>query len=108
MSGVNNPNYSQALQVKEYFSEKDSVVMIGDFNAPKSFFGSRSNSYYVLEQAFGESVVESLQDTFIDARSSFGSYSLDHAFISEDLRVHYEAVLPFAGSDHLPIYIVVE
>lgn len=108
MSGTANPNYSQALQVRDYFTDKTSVVMIGDFNAPKSFFGSMSNSYYVLEQGFGESVVTSNRSTFIDARSNFGSYSLDHAFVSDDLRVNFEKVLPFAGSDHLPIYIVVE
>ncbi len=108
ISGENNPNYNQALQVVDYFSEKDSTVMIGDFNAAKSVFGSMSNPYYILEQAFGESVIESEENTYIDRKVGLYSRSIDHAFVSEDLIVQDQKVLPFAGSDHLPIYIVVE
>lgn len=109
LSGTVNPNYFQVGELSNYFSEQESTILIGDFNAPKVFYaGVSSNSYTGLERAFGGSVVESFDYTYFHPRGSFGPYSLDHAFVSGDLEVKYGEVLNFAGSDHLPIYIIVE
>lgn len=107
-SGVDNPNYLQAEQLVEDFLDQDSVVLIGDFNAPKSIWGGPSNSYRLLSQNFGPSAVGSSQYTYSDPRRNFPDFSIDHAFVSSDIKVKKGVVLPFAGSDHLPIYVVLE
>lgn len=106
--GTDNPNYVQSRQLAEDFEGSSSTVLIGDFNAARSVKGITSNSYRALSSYLGNSVIESDEFTFFDERSGFGSYSLDHAFVSDDLSVKREMVLPFAGSDHVPIYIIVE
>jgi len=106
--GVENANYIQAENVVTSFSEKESTIVIGDFNAPKKFFGGSSNSYNILSEAFGPSAIMSDQFTYDDPRRRFPSLSIDHAFVSSDLSIKKGEVLPFAGSDHLPIYLVVE
>ena len=106
--GTSNPNYAQSLQLTKEYSGLSSTIIIGDFNAARSIKGFASNSYKALKSKFGYSVIKSDEFTFFDERSGFGSYSLDHAFVSGDLVVKKEMVLPFAGSDHLPIYIIVE
>lgn len=107
--GELNPNYVQVQNLVETHQETSHLVALGDFNAPKNFFGSSdSASYNLLSSVWGESLVRSNENTFIDLHSSFGSYSIDHAFTSSDLSSSFGEVVPFAGSDHLPIYILVE
>lgn len=103
-----NANYLQAEQLVESFSEEESMILIGDFNAPKKILGGSSKTYRYLREFFGESAVASDLYTFDDPRRNFPAYSIDHAFVSGDLDVKNGVVLPFAGSDHLPIYIVVD
>ncbi len=108
LSGSSNPNYFQANELARHFSDEDSSVLIGDFNAPRVFyFGTASNSYARLRGVFGQSVVPGGKYTYFHQRGSFGPYSLDHAFVSENLNVVYGEVLPFAGSDHLPLYVII-
>jgi hypothetical protein len=104
---VENANYVQAAQLVDSFQDGESTLVIGDFNAPKSILGGTSNTYHILSQGFGPSVVESEDYTYSDPRRNFPAYSIDHAFASGDLNVKKGVVLPFAGSDHLPLYIVI-
>jgi len=104
---VENANYIQAEQLVESFSDEDSTIIIGDFNAPKSILGGTSMSYSILSENFGPSVVRSEHYTYSDPRRNFPAYSIDHAFVSGDLNVKRGVVLPFAGSDHLPLYLVI-
>jgi len=106
--GVENANFVQAEQLVQSFSESDSTVLIGDFNAPKSILGGTSNSYRILSESFGPSVIELEDYTYSDPRRNFPHYSIDHAFVSGDINIKRGVVLPFAGSDHLPIYIVID
>lgn len=106
-NGQDNPNYVQSLKLVTKYAESEKTMLIGDFNSPKSVFGARGNGYYVLSQAFGASVVRSGQATYSDPRRNFSHWSLDHAFVSRDINVEKGVVVPFAGSDHLPIYIVI-
>jgi len=106
--GTQNVNYIQAEQVVESFADEVSTLLIGDFNAPKSILGQMSNSYRLLSENFGDSVIDSEHHTYSDPRTHFPEYSIDHAFASSDLTVKRAVVLPFAGSDHLPLYIVLD
>lgn len=105
---IENANYVQAQQLVESFSDQDSTIIIGDFNAPKSILGGMSKSYSILSENFGPSVVFSESYTYSDPRRNFPAYSIDHAFVSSDINVKKGVVLPFAGSDHLPLYLVID
>ncbi len=105
--GEDNSVYHQALQLVDEYSDSSRTILIGDFNAPKRVKVLQSMPFSILDNVFN-SAISSMDNTFYDERSGFGSFSLDHAFLSEDLVVKEEMILPFAGSDHLPIYIIVE
>ncbi|MCB0377432.1 MAG: hypothetical protein KDD33_02980 [Bdellovibrionales bacterium] len=102
-----NVNAAQALQLTEELASETPLLLIGDFNTPKKFFGMRGYGYSVMEGAFGPSQILDSQNTYIDAGTSLKSASIDHAF-TQGLYVSYARVWPLAGSDHLPIYIVVK
>lgn len=108
LTGTENPNYSQAQDLIKKFQDEKSFVVFGDFNAPKGFFGSQSSTYRLLSSVWGESLIVSYEETYVDLFSSFGSHAIDHAFASSDIRATFAEVIPFAGSDHLPLYFVIE
>ncbi|MGH1468994.1 MAG: hypothetical protein ACRBBP_08970 [Bdellovibrionales bacterium] len=106
--GINNPNYSHARRLRHLYKGSKSTLLIGDFNAPKLFFGAPSNTYSLLTTIFrGPSIISSEKSTVVDHRHGAGSYSIDHAFASGDLEVSHSDVIPLAGSDHLPIYVTI-
>ncbi len=107
--GKSNPNYRYAQAVTADFKNKNQAIVIGDFNTPKvkkvGFFHFVGKAYQLLQRLLGTSIVRSNKPT---AFGSFGGIPIDHAFASDDLRVRFAERIELAGSDHIPIYIVVK
>lgn len=107
--GSENPNALQGRQVVEknlnYVSPESSLLVIGDFNSPKSFYAVNGYTYKALNNSF-QSLIADTSDTYLDS-GAFMSSSIDHAF-GQNLKALYGRVLPLAGSGHLPLYLIVE
>lgn len=104
--GELNVNALQAKDLLSLTQDFNNLLVIGDFNAFKSLALANSRTYLLLSQDLGQSLVKTNSPTYIDSRSAFPNASIDHAF-SKDLESVYGEVLPFAGSDHLPILVEV-
>ena len=104
-TGVRNVNYLQTLDLIKKISKDSAFLLIGDFNAPRrSGLLFNSNSYKLLKETFGPSLISDNRATFLDKMGKFPDASIDHAFGS-GLNYKYAEVLPFSGSDHLPIML---
>lgn len=109
MNGKDNPNYAQAEAIVRLYGKSKDLLLIGDFNAPKQtrvgLLRVNSNSYSLLQRAFGTSVIKENTATSF---SKFGNRSIDHAFTIGDIRAPFAKVLPFEGSDHAALYTVIK
>jgi hypothetical protein len=117
--GKNNPNYRQGnILANRYSKSSKRTLMIGDFNAPKRqsvkvpIIGNikvTSHTYKRVSQSMGNSLIKSDRGTGIHQSGSMKTQtSIDHAFASKDLKVKMAKIVPFAGSDHLAIYTVLD
>lgn len=104
--GETNVNSHQAKSLISQTQGLENLLVIGDFNAFKRFTFASSNTYNMLDQEFGPSLISSNNPTYVDSRTSFPNTSIDHAF-SIGLEALYGEVLPLSGSDHLPILVEV-
>lgn len=117
---IQNPNTSQVIELIEkarLLREKGhEVLVIGDFNAPKKILVPHTGGilsmdgagYGLLKEFFGGSRIENGISTYVHPTNHFKSVVIDHAFASSGIQVTYGQVLPLAGADHLPLYVVVE
>lgn len=105
--GTENPNAQQGRQLlsknQSYVPKDSSLLIIGDFNSPKSFYAVDGYVYKLIRSHYDSLVLDSA-DTFISA-GAFQTASIDHAF-GQNLISLYGRVLPLAGSGHLPIYVI--
>ncbi len=108
--GKRNPNYFHAVQLIYDFENARDTLLIGDYNTVKNkrVLGIKVSGmgYKKLKKAFGSSVIET--DAATTTSGATGSVSIDHAFITTGLSTRYAHVLPLAGSDHYPIYVILE
>ncbi len=117
LNGKKNPTYLHAQALGRNYGNLKRALVIGDFNAPKKLklfsFGpikvyANSKPYKVLRNFFGESVIRTARATAISQQSNkLPGTSIDHAF-TRGLKVKLGKVIPFAGSDHLAIYTIVQ
>lgn len=122
MFGRDNPLYYSVERLMEKMRadlggdlDSEPLLVIGDINVPRKVFQIRTKVY--------ERIDDELDDVFPGDPSSFPAFSsplrqeppfkysmvkLDHAFHNKLVRPRGAAVLPLRGSDHYPIYVVVE
>ena len=94
---------------------KDPILMIGDFNVPKSLYGITPNLYSRLASGFSEAHFGN-PDTFptMMARHTVPSFlqkisiKIDHALLNSKLERVGAHPIHLRGSDHYPIYVVVK
>jgi len=112
-----NPLYSQLVRlcgrVKSdlgdnfNLSPEQKVLLMGDFNYPRNI-GIYSIGFRYMKN-FLQDAFSVHDNTFPTASSgeSYPAMKIDHAFIN-GLTAHEARVLPLSGSDHFPIYVVIE
>lgn len=112
--GTHNPNYHQARVMTSHFANSnEKTLLIGDFNAIKNYsikigpfrINLDSKSYRHIKKFFGDSIIRS--DMFTSFNNGVRA-SIDHAFANKKVRVLATNVVPLAGSDHLPIYVIIK
>lgn len=108
--GTTNPLITQIDFVTKWLEDgvsKDRLV-VGDLNLPRSFVGVPTLGYRRLSRVM-RSAITSAQNSFPTPSSphSFPPMQLDHAFIGGSLRAPVAGVLPLKGSDHYPVYVIV-
>jgi len=94
--------------------ESAPVLLLGDFNAPKSVLTLPSVSYSILSRNFTECFFGS-PDTFPAASSpvsstppfSYYHMKIDHGLINGWVEKIGGGVIEMRGSDHYPIYVVI-
>ena len=115
MLGSDNPLWFQIERFRGMMAARlgkqltdGNVVIMGDFNMPKSVFGVKTDGY----DALSEGLVDALSgntSTFpahgSEEHSKYPSMQIDHVFISPKIKVQHGYVLPLRGSDHYPIYV---
>jgi endonuclease/exonuclease/phosphatase (EEP) superfamily protein YafD len=121
VSGEQNPLLFQTRRLISFLErdfgvdfKDEPVLVIGDFNFPKSLLGVETRGHEVLHEKGLFEAFRGAPDTF-PARSSnefgkgpfkYGRVKLDHAFVSPGVTITAAEVLPLKGSDHYPIYVV--
>ena len=90
-------------------SNKDRIVL-GDFNLPRGAFGVPTLGYRMLTRNM-KNAIQVEQPSF-PAPSSTGHreppMQIDHAFIHGELQSEAGTIAPLKGSDHLPLYVIIE
>lgn len=107
-SGKNNANAIQGRQIVKnnlsYVEKEEKLLIVGDFNSPRSFYAVDGYVYKELSRNY-VSLVDDLSDTYMGG--GFMNTIIDHAF-GQNLQALYSKVWPLKGSGHLPVYIVIE
>lgn len=116
--GRTNPHAAQLNEFlenigKNNFTPSDHVLIVGDFNVPKKFsffepYGFkklRGNLKDLTGERKGQFSFPSLSSP---DRSSYPRMQIDHCFGSAQIRCKRSAILPLKGSDHYPLYLIVE
>lgn len=123
--GKSNPTYGQAEEIGLKYGKaleegflatdvKSNTLVIGDTNAPKKVkYGSLSVSskpYQAMIALLGQSEIKNNKTTIFSpyVSTDFGNISIDHAFAANNLNVKFANVVPFAGSDHAAIYVIIK
>lgn len=91
--------------------QRADTIIVGDFNQPTSLLGIPTAGYRLLQSGWKDAI-ESAAPTFparkaAEARS-YPEMAIDHAFVSQGVRVSTGVVLPLLGSDHYPLYVVID
>lgn len=105
--GEDNPNARQGQQLvnlnTNLVDPQARLLVIGDFNSPKSFYAIDGYVFKLMSKNF-VNLVDDMSETFVNG-NSFMTASIDHAF-GQNITPYYAYVWPFRGSGHLPLYIV--
>lgn len=118
LAGTNNAVYDQILSFKRKLERKVSslsedyrLIVLGDFNMPKSVLSLDTLGYATLAKGLRE-VLPPKQFSFPAEGSKEASFVppilIDHAFISGKTRIKNASVLPLKGSHHYPLYLIVD
>ncbi|MCA9668372.1 MAG: endonuclease/exonuclease/phosphatase family protein [Myxococcales bacterium] len=118
LAGGNNPLMHQLRRLRgklerDYGKDLDRkpMLMLGDFNLPRGRFGIRSRAYRLTRRNLSDAFTHWAPSWPASTAGEYKGYpklKIDHAFTGGDLSARAAEVLPIKGSDHYPIYVVVE
>jgi hypothetical protein len=89
---------------------KDPVVLVGDFNIPAEIFLKAPKLFKNLCRELREASYHGVSYSWPASSSTFGEnpwqVRIDHSFFRGNLEKLDSWVLPLAGSDHYPLYLI--
>lgn len=108
-SGAENKNAVQIANLLEKYNTHSQAgvpyIIVGDFNSPGRIMGVSGFGYNLLSKSMIP-LMHNNDITFV-GEGAFPASNIDHAFgVNTDST--YAKVWPFAGSLHLPIYLVIK
>jgi len=114
--GKNNPLEYQLIRFRALLDSQlaaaltSPTIVIGDFNIPKYLMGLHPRMYNLLKGDM-EDVSSFNPTTFpaksADERNHYPLMNIDHAFLAGQIQSSKFVVLPLKGSDHYPLYLIV-
>lgn len=116
----NHPLGNQIKWLKYYLNnlygnrlQSSSLLILGDFNLPSTFFGIKP---FIFKNLLNNlSYVHSMGGDTFPAKSTLRdntvlrgkSFEIDYALINKHLKSLGSTVMPLSGSDHYPLYVVI-
>ena len=118
LNGTDNPLWYQILRFRQVLESRlgsdlklGKVAVFGDFNMPEKLLGFPTVGFQKIRGELKNAIAGEAASFPSSGSSEAGHFppmQIDHAFTSPSQGVSAGEVLPLKGSDHYPLYLIVQ